>query len=63
MFWADETQLGVAMLAHVALFVFIIQILIQLIGHPYDPLLTKLQMLDVTSICICWFTMWSGFFF
>ena len=56
-------QLGVAMLAHVALFVFIIQILIQLIGHPYDPLLTKLQMLDVTSICICWFTMWSGFFF
>jgi hypothetical protein len=23
----------------------------------------KLQILDIASICVCWFTMWSGFFF
>ena len=56
-------QLGIATLAHVALLVFMVQILVQLIGHPYDPLRLKLQILDVTSMCICWFTMWSGFFF
>ena len=57
------SQLGVAMLAHVALFVLMVQLLIQLIGNPYDPQRYKLQILDVMSICICWGTMWSGFFF
>ena len=51
-------QMGVAMLAHVALLIFMVQILIQLVGHPYDPLRMKLQVLDVASICICWGTMW-----
>jgi hypothetical protein len=54
-------QMGAAMLAHVALLVFMLQILVQLAGHPYD--IVKLQVLDVASICICWGTMWSGFFF
>ena len=57
------SQLGVAMLAHVALLVFMVQMLIQLVGNPYDPQRNKLQILDVMSICICWGTMWSGFFF
>ena len=57
------SQLGVAMLAHVALFVFMIQLLFQLIGNPYNPMRHKLQIMDIMSICICWFTMWSGFFF
>ena len=92
-------QMGVAMLAHVALFVFMIQLLvqvsprryfsgvpgvlirlltlfslfslfpyfvlffIQLIGHPYESKNIKLQVLEVSSIVICWGTMWSGFFF
>jgi hypothetical protein len=56
-------QMGVAMLAHVALLVFMVQILVQLIGHPYEAHQFKLQVLDVTSIVICWGTMWSGFFF
>lgn len=56
-------QMGVAMLAHVALLVFMVQILVQLIGHPYEARQIKLQILDVTSIVICWGTMWSGFFF
>ena len=56
-------QMGVAMLAHVALLVFMIQILVQLIGHPYEAKQIKLQVLEVTSIVICWGTMWSGFFF
>ena len=57
------SQLGVAMLAHVALLVFMIQLLIQLVGHPYEPKQIKLQGMDVGSIVICWGTMWSGFFF
>ena len=57
------SQLGVAMLAHVALLVFMIQLLIQLVGHPYEPKQIKLQAMDVGSIVICWGTMWSGFFF
>ena len=56
-------QMGIPMLAHVALLVFQVQILVQLIGHPYDARQMKLQVLDVTSIVICWGTMWSGFFF
>jgi hypothetical protein len=56
-------QMGVAMLAHVALLVFQVQILVQLIGHPYKAGQLKLQVLEVTSIVICWGTMWSGFFF
>jgi hypothetical protein len=56
-------QMGVAMLAHVALLVFMVQILVQLIGHPYEAGQLKLQVLEVTSIVICWGTMWSGFFF
>jgi hypothetical protein len=55
--------MGIDMLAHVALLVFMVQILVQLIGHPYEPRQIKLQVLDVTSIVICWGTMWSGFFF
>ena len=55
--------MGIDMLAHVALLVFMVQILVQLIGHPYEPRQMKLQVLDVTSIVICWGTMWSGFFF
>ena len=57
------SQMGVAMLAHVALLVFMVQILVQLIGHPYGRGHSKLQMLDVGAICLCWGTMWSGFFF
>jgi hypothetical protein len=56
-------NMGTPMLAHVALLVFLVQILIQLIGHPYEARQIKLQILDVTSIIVCWFTMWSGFFF
>jgi hypothetical protein len=56
-------NMGTSMLAHVALLVFLVQILIQLVGHPYTPHQQKLQVLDVTSIIVCWFTMWSGFFF
>jgi len=56
-------NMGTPMLAHVALLVFICQILIQLIGHPYMQDQQKLQILDIASICVCWFTMWSGFFF
>ena len=56
-------QMGIPMLAHVALLVFQVQILVQLIGHPYDARQIKLQVLDVASIIICWGTMWSGFFF
>ena len=56
-------NMGTPMLAHVALLVFICQILIQLIGHPYMEDQQKLQILDIASICVCWFTMWSGFFF
>ena len=55
--------MGIDMLAHTALLVFMVQILVQLIGHPYEPQQIKLQVLDVTSIVICWGTMWSGFFF
>jgi len=51
------------MLAHVALLIFQVQILVQLIGHPYEAKQIKLQVLDVASIVICWGTMWSGFFF
>jgi hypothetical protein len=43
--------------------VFLVQILIQLVGHPYEARQIKLQILDVTSIIVCWCTMWSGFFF
>ena len=57
------SQMGVAMLAHVALLVFMVQILVQLIGHPYGRGHGKLQILDVGAICLCWGTMWSGFFF
>ena len=57
------SQMGVAMLAHVALLVFMVQILVQLIGHPYGREHSKLQILDVGAICLCWGTMWSGFFF
>jgi hypothetical protein len=57
------SQMGVAMLAHVALLVFMVQILVQLIGHPYGRNHGKLQILDVSAICLCWGTMWSGFFF
>ena len=56
-------QMGIPMLAHVALLVFQVQILVQLIGQPYESRQMKLQVLDVTSIVICWGTMWSGFFF
>ena len=56
-------QMGVEMLAHVALLVFMVQILVQLVGHPYETRHMKLQILDVTSIVICWGTMWTGFFF
>ena len=56
-------QLGVAMLAHVSLLVIILQLLLQLTGHPYDQRQFKLQILDVSSLLICWGTMWSGFFF
>ena len=56
-------QMGVEMLAHVALLVFMVQILVQLVGHPYETRQIKLQILDVTSIVVCWGTMWSGFFF
>jgi hypothetical protein len=56
-------QMGIPMLAHVALLVFQVQILVQLIGQPYESRQMKLQVLDVTSIIICWGTMWSGFFF
>jgi len=56
-------QMGIPMLAHVALLVFMIQILVQMIGQPYEWRQMKLQVLDVTSIVICWGTMWSGFFF
>ena len=55
--------MGVAMLAHVALLVFMVQILVQLMGDPYGRGHGKLQMLDVGAICLCWGTMWSGFFF
>ena len=55
------SQMGVAMLAHVALLVFMLQILVQLTGNPYYN--AKLQMMDVASIMVCWGTMWSGFFF
>ena len=51
------------MLAHVALLVLSLQLLIQMIGHPYTAHQQLLQTLDVASICVCWFTMWSGFFF
>ena len=51
------------MLAHVALLVLSLQLLVQLIGHPYTAHQQLLQTLDVASICVCWFTMWSGFFF
>jgi hypothetical protein len=56
-------NMGTPMLAHVALLVFLVQILIQLVGHPYTAHQQKLQILDVISIIVCWFTMWSGFFF
>jgi hypothetical protein len=56
-------QMGIPMLAHVALLVFMVQILVQMLGQPYDARQMKLQLLDVTSIVICWGTMWSGFFF
>ena len=56
-------QMGVAMLAHVALLVFLLQVCIQLIGNPYETDKLKLQVLDVASILVCWVTMWSGFFF
>ena len=56
-------QMGIPMLAHVALLVFQVQILVQLIGNPYEARQLKLQVLDVASIIICWGTMWSGFFF
>jgi hypothetical protein len=56
-------QMGVAMLAHVALLVFMVQVLVQLVGSPYGAENKKLQVLDVGAICICWGTMWSGFFF
>jgi len=45
------TQMGVAMLAHVALFVFMIQMLFQLIGNPYEPQRKKLQIMDIIAIC------------
>lgn len=45
------SQMGVAMLAHVALFVFMVQMLFQLIGNPYDPQRHKLQIMDIMSIC------------
>ena len=56
-------NMGTPMLAHVSLLVFSIQILIQLMGSPYTSDQHKLQVLDIASICVCWFTMWSGFFF
>ena len=56
-------QMGVEMLAHVALLVFMVQMLVQLIGAPYEKRHFKLQILDVSAIVICWGTMWSGFFF
>ena len=57
------SQMGVAMLAHVALLVFMVQILVQLMGDPYGRGHGRLQILDVGAICLCWGTMWSGFFF
>ena len=57
------SRMGVAMLAHVALLVFMVQILVQLIGQPYGPGHGILQILDVSAISLCWGTMWSGFFF
>ena len=48
-------QMGVEMLAHVALLVFMVQILVQLVGHPYETRHMKLQILDVTSIVVCWY--------
>ena len=56
-------DMGTPMLAHVALLVLSLQLLVQLIGHPYTAHQQLLQTLDVASICVCWFTMWSGFFF
>ena len=56
-------QMGIPTLTHVALLVFQVQILVQLIGHPYETQQIKLQVFDVTSIVICWGTMWAGFFF
>ena len=65
------TQMGVAMLAHVALFVFMIQMLFQLIGNPYEPQRKKLQIMDIIAICkfsrglipITPSEMYSSFFF
>ena len=57
------SQMGVAMLAHVALLVFMVQILVQFMGDPYGRGHGRLQILDVGAICLCWGTMWSGFFF
>ena len=56
-------NMGTNMLAHVALLVLLIQILVQLIGHPYTVNQQILQILDLASMIICWLTMWSGFFF
>ena len=57
------SQVGIAMLAHISLLVLMVQIIFQLIGQPYNRQQLKLQVLDVTSMVICWCTMWSGFFF
>ncbi len=57
-------SLGLPTLAHSALLVFLLHLLVQLIGRPYAyGREQKLQVLDVGSIIVNWFTMWSGFFF
>jgi hypothetical protein len=58
-------QMGVGQLAHIALFVILVQMLVQLVGSPYKNTKhhRKLQILDVASLLVCWCTMWSGFFF
>ena len=58
-------SMGTSQLAHVALIVILIQVLVQLVGSPYsgDPKHRRLQVLDVASLVVCWVTMWSGYFF
>ena len=58
-------SMGTSQLAHVALIVILFQVLVQLVGSPYQTTVhaRRLQVLDVASLLVCWVTMWSGYFF
>jgi hypothetical protein len=58
-----QSNYGLAIQTHMAMFVLIMSLVAHLVGQPYIPTWWLLDVFEVSGLVMCWLLMWSGIVF